>query len=284
MKLQNISNSAIYVNGRVIQFTALFLSLSLLYLPVFKKLALDWCMDENYSHGFLIPLISGYLIWKRRKQIKDLDISPNNWGVLVLVFGLLLFILGNIGAELFTMRLSFIFVLSGLVMFILGRKVLQRILFPISFLIFMIPIPYIAYNAIAFPLRLLATKIATATLKLLSIPVLCEGNIIYLPGNTLEVADACSGIRSLITLLALGAVYAYISQRDFWKRAIIVAATIPIAIFANALRLAATSLLSYYVSPDFAQGFFHTFSGWLIFLFAFILLFFLGLFLDKVNK
>jgi eight transmembrane protein EpsH (proposed exosortase) len=148
----------------------------------------------------------------------------------------------------------------------------------------MIPLPYLIYDSIAFPLKLFAARCATFSLQFMEIPVLREGNVITLASTTLEVADACSGIRSLISLIALGVVFAYFTQSSAWKRIVLVVSTIPIAIFANALRVVITGILAHYCNPEMAQGFFHTFSGWLIFVLAFLLLFGLGFILDRIYR
>ena len=189
--------------------------------------------------------------------------------ILLLLFGIFSLFIGIIGAVHFITRVSLIIVLAGLILFILGKDFFRLLLFPLAFLVFMVPLPYLVYNAIAFPLKLFAAKVATSALHFIEVPVLREGNIIILPNTTLEVADACSGIRSLISLIALGVVYAYFTQRALWKRVVLVVATIPIAIFTNASRLVIAGFLAHQFNPELAEGFFHGFSGWLLFLMAF---------------
>ena len=237
--------------------------------------------DSYYSHGFLIPFISGYLIWEKRAKLGMLAAKPSNWGILVLLLGILMLIAGRIGAELFTMRFSLIILLAGLILFVAGKDFFKALMFPLVFLIFMIPLPYIVYDSIAFPLKLFAAKCATYSLQLIGIPILREGNIIVLASATLEVADACSGIRSLISLIALSVVYAYFTQKSKLKRIILVIASIPIAIIVNAFRVVVTGILAHYIGPETAHGFFHTFSGWLIFIIAFGLLLGLGFIVSK---
>ncbi|HIC90640.1 MAG TPA: exosortase [Syntrophaceae bacterium] len=258
--------------------------LGLIYHPILIKLVEDWSIDPNYSHGFLIPLISGYLIWERRKTLGETEIKPYNMGVILLLMGIFILIVGNIASELFTKRFSLLVVLSGIILFMMGKEFAKKLLFPLAFLIFMIPLPYILYDAIAFPLKLFASRIATLSLLLVGIPVLREGNIIYLANTTLEVADACSGIRSLMSLMALGVIFAYISQNHLWKKITLVILTVPIAVIANAFRVTGTGFLSHYYGQEVAEGFFHTFSGWLIFIVAFVLLFASGLCLKKIGN
>jgi exosortase len=175
-------------------------------------------------------------------------------------------------------------VLGGLVLLILGRRPLWILSFPIGFLIFMIPLPDLVVNTIAFPLQLFAAKTASFCLFSLGIPVLREGNLIILASTTLEVAEACSGLRSLLALLALGTVYGYFSQDIIWKRWVLVFLSVPIAIAANAVRVSGTGILAHYFGAEAAEGFYHTFEGWIVFVVAFVLLFFCGTILNKVGN
>ena len=261
-------------------------SMGVLYASVIPPLVQDWYLDENYSHGFLVPLISGYLLWSRRDDLRRAArLSRPSWvGLVLCVVSLAIYVLGRAGAELFLQRSSLVLLLMGAVIWLWGWGVFRKAFFPLAFLFFMIPLPYIVYDSVAFPLKLFAAKVATEALFYLGVPVYREGNIIHLASQTLEVADACSGIRSLMSLLALGVIYAYFVESAWWKRAIIVLSTVPIAIAANAARVAGTGVLTHYVSPEAAEGFFHTFSGWLVFVAAFALLFAVGGILRLVGR
>jgi exosortase len=193
----------------------------------------------------------------------------------VLGAGLAILLAGQLGAELFLTRVSMLVVLTGALLFLLGWGALRVLAFPLAFLILMIPIPAIIFNQIAFPLQLVASQAGAATLSMLSIPVLREGNVIILAHTSLEVAEACSGIRSLISLLTLGIVYGYFTDPRASVRVAIALATVPIAIVANAARVAGTGVAAHYYGPAAAEGFFHTFSGWLVFVVALALLFLL---------
>jgi exosortase len=173
-------------------------------------------------------------------------------------------------------------VLGGLVCLILGTNLLRELLFPLAFLMFMIPLPAIVMNAIAFPLQLFAAQTATFCMQAAGVPVLREGNTIVLANTTLEVVEACSGIRSLQALLALGAVYGYFTQAADWKRWALLILSVPIAIAANAFRVAGTGFLAQFVGPEAAQGFYHTFAGWIVFAVAFLLLLGAGALLARV--
>jgi exosortase len=260
--------------GRALLAAVLVLAAAgFLYRDVVLKLVHDWSVDDNYSHGFLIVPIALYFVWERRERLASLTRSPS-WLGLVLVLGsVAVLAAGILGAELFLTRISLIGVVAGSVLFILGWKHLRVLLFPIAFLLLMIPIPAIIFNQVAFPLQLLASRFGELTLNVAGIPVLREGNVITLSNTTLEVAEACSGIRSLVSLLTIAIVYGYFSERGAWARTLLALSSIPVAIVANGVRVAGTGVAAHFVGPDAAQGFFHTFSGWLVFIVAFALLF-----------
>lgn len=243
--------------------------LAVLYWSTLRLLAIQWWDDPNYSHGFLVPVFSAYLVWQRRDALRGL-VPVGAWiGVPVLLGGAAMLLLGDIAAELFLSRSSLIVILAGLVLFHLGRAVFREVAFPLAYLFFMIPLPATIFYAVAFPLQGLAARNAAWTLDLLGIPVLLDGNVIQLSQITLGVTEACSGIRSLISLLALAVAWAYLTLDSRWAMALLVASAVPITIVANAGRVVATGLIGQWFGIEYATGFFHTFSGWVIFLFAF---------------
>ena len=254
-----------------------------LYQEILWGLGSDWNNNPDYSHGFLVPFLSVYFIWERWSSLIDETPRSSFWGIGLLSLGLFSLVVGLIGAELYVQRMSLLVVLSGLVLLILGWKYLWLLSLPIGFLIFMIPLPAIVVNTIAFPLQLFAAQTATFCLFSLGIPVLREGNLIMLASTTLEVAEACSGLRSLLSLLALGTVYGYFSQDVIWKRWVLVLLSIPIAIIANAARVSGTGILAHFFGEEAAEGFYHTFEGWLVFIVAFVLLFICGVILGKIG-
>lgn len=258
--------------------------LAVLYYPILYPMVVQWNNDPDYSHGFLIPFIAAYFIWERRHHILARPPQPDRLGMVLMGIGLSLLLVGLVGAELYLQRVSLLIVLAGGVLLILGRATLKVLAFPIGFLLFMIPLPAIVVNAIAFPLQLFAAKTATYCLDTFGIPVLREGNVIVLASTKLEVAEACSGIRSLQALVALGTVFAYFSQPRVWKRWVLVMLSIPIAIAANAVRVSGTGVLAHYWGTEAAQGFYHTFEGWLIFLVAFVFLLLAGFALSKLGR
>jgi exosortase len=244
-----------------------------LYGGIIVSLVADWVNDPNYSHGFLVPLFSGFLVWRGRAGLSRLPLRPTWWGLPAVAASLGVLVVGRLGAEFFLMRSSLVFLLASLVLYFCGWRWLRALLFPIAFLFLMIPIPAILYAQITLPLQIHASRMASWFLTLFGVPVLREGNIIQLPAITLEVAEACSGIRSLISLIALAVIYGYFLEPSLWRRILLVAAAVPIAIAANALRITGTGLLVQFWSPEAGTGFFHAFSGWLIFVLAMLMLF-----------
>ena len=268
----------------ILKFAIIIACLSILYFRVVRGLVADWINLPDFSHGFLIPLVSFYFIYERRKELSVLSPSGSWTGFVLLVFGIFLLLLGNLATEYFTMRFSLLLVIGGIILFLLGKDYFKSLLFPLAFLIFMIPIPSILMDRITFPMQLFASKVAASALYLTGIPVLREGNVMLLANTSLEVAEACSGIRSLISLLALSVVFAYISQKATWKRVLLVLSTLPIAIIANAARVSGTGILAHYYGDKVAQGFFHGFSGWILFVVAFVCLFLIGALLSRMKK
>jgi exosortase len=244
-----------------------------LYAPVLGRLMWQWYYDPNYSHGFFVPLLFGYLIWDKREKIRALKIVPSAWGA-VLVFGsLAVLYLGSLGSELFLQRISLVGVITGFIVYFAGWRRLRAIAFPVAFLLFMIPLPAVIYNQIVFPLQLFASRFATSGLETLNLfPVLREGNRLILDGYTLEVVDACSGIRSLTSLVALAMGYSYLTERRLGIRVFLVLAMVPVAIVSNGIRVVITALLVNYFGFRAAEGFMHSFSGWVIFLVSVMLL------------
>lgn len=250
--------------------SVLFLAL---YGPILESLVLNWWRDPNYGHGFLVPVFAGYVFWKERDRLTKIALKPSNFGLVVMLCAIALLLVGSLGAELFTSRFSMLVLIGGCVLFVGGWRLLRAVTFPLGFLILMIPIPTIIYNQITFPLQLIASRFATFWLQLINVPVLREGNLIILPNYTLEVVDACSGIRSLMTLITLAIAYGYLTERRLWVRWLLVILMIPIAIVSNAIRIMGAGLLTYHFGPSMAQGFFHEFSGWVIFVAALVLMF-----------
>lgn len=256
-----------------VQGTAVMVLVGLLYRDIFAKLAGNWWTDPNFSHGFFVPLFSAFLLWRDRRRLASIPVKPSWFGLVLVAVALGTLILGVMGAELFLSRSSFLFLLAGLIVTFLGWNYFRAVLFPWAFLFLMIPIPAIIFNQITFPLQLLASRVATSMLQSVGVHVLREGNVIQLPVTSLDVAEACSGIRSLLSLTTLAIVYGYLLDRRVLGRVALFVAAVPIAIVANASRIVGTGLVAQYWDPEKAQGFYHEFSGWIIFVVSLGMLF-----------
>jgi exosortase len=245
----------------------------LVYFDVVARLIHQWSSDPNFSHGFIVPLFSAFVVWTQRRELIALPVKPSNSGLVVIAVSLALVIIGSLGAELFVARVSLILLLAGMAIFLLGWQHFRVILFPWLFLFFMVPIPAVIFAQMTLPLQTLAARLATAALQTVGIPVLREGNVIALPAMPLEVAEACSGIRSLLSLGTLAIIYGYFLEEKLLPRVLIALAAIPIAVMANGFRIFGTGVLVQYWDADKALGFFHEFSGWLVFIVSMLLLF-----------
>lgn len=243
-----------------------------LYWTVLAGLVSDWWNDPDYKHGFLVPVFVGYVLWRQRHRYKAIPCVPNNLGAIVMLFAIALLFVGTFAADAFISRVSLGVLLAGMILYLWGRKILRALAFPLGYLAFMIPLPLLLYNQLTFPLQLLASRIAAALIELTGVPVFREGNILSVPHYSAEVAVACSGIRSLLTLIAFSVAYGYLAESRRSVRAGLVLLTIPLAVLANAARITLTSLVGYKFGPPWAEGFTHLFSGWLIFLFTLLLL------------
>lgn len=237
------------------------------YLPTLTRLVNQWMNDEDMGHGFFVPVVAGYIAWLNREKLISMDWSGSNFGLVIIAFGAFQLMIGTLGAELFLQRTAFIESLVGLVLYLGGWQVLKELAFPLFLTIFMIPLPAIIYSQITFPLQLFASAVAETTLNSIGIPVLREGNVLELASQKLSVVEACSGIRSLLSLTFLSLVYGFFFDKKEWMRWVLLGATIPIAIVANASRVTITGIISE-INTEFANGFFHVLEGWVIFMVA----------------
>jgi exosortase len=259
-------------------------ALILLYASILRHLVAQWSSDPDYGHGFFVPLFSGYVVWRLRERWMKSEIKPSNFGLLVMLGAIGLLFVGSLGAELFTSRFSLLVLIAGMILFLVGWKFLRAVSFPLAFLIFMIPLPAIVYNQITFPLQLIASRFAAFWLELVHVPVLRDGNVLILSNYSLEVVEACSGIRSLVTLTSLAVIYAYFTESRHWVRYMLVILMVPIAIVSNAIRIMGAGVMAHRFGPSAAEGFLHGFSGWVIFLAALVLLFASHWFLRHIGK
>lgn len=246
-----------------------------IYAGVMVKLVNDWYTDPDFSHGFLVPLFSAYLLWTQRHALRSTPVRQSWAGVPLILLSIFTLFLGVYGAELFLSRISLIMLIGGLVWTMWGPAMLRQVRFPLLVLLLAVPWPAVVFNQITFPLQIFASKAASAVLPLFGVPVLRDGNIIKLPAMDLEVAVACSGIRSLMSLVTAAIFYGYFLEPSTKRRVILALAAVPIAVIANGARIVGTGLAVQYWDPDKAMGFFHEFSGWLIFVISLLCLYLL---------
>lgn len=255
------------------QLCVLFGLMCVLYYGIVASLVSNWWSDPNFSHGFFVPLFSALVVWQRRRALARLPLQPSWSGIIVIAAALVVLMAGVFGAELFLSRSSLVLLLAGLIICFAGWNYFRALFFAWAVLFLMIPIPVIIFNEIAFPLQFLASRLATWLLGAFGVPVLREGNVINLPSMSLEVVEACSGIRSLVSLITVAVVYGYFAESRRLVRVILVLTAIPVAVVTNGIRIMGTGLLCEYWDPEKAQGFFHEFSGEVIFLLALALLY-----------
>lgn len=252
-----------------------------LYFPYMQSLVADWGTNDNYSHGYFIPFISLYMIYMIRDRLAAQQVRPLNSGLLLIIFGLAVLIVAKIGSEYFLQRSSLIIVLLGIVLFLLGGGYFRLLSVPILYLIFMVPLPAIIWNKIAFPLQLFGSYLTEHVISLLGIPIFREGNILHLAETTLEVVQACSGLRSLVTMFALSSLLVWMSSMSTRRKWMLFLAAAPAAIIANIIRLTTTALLASFYGGDVADGFLHDFSGVFTFIIGLLLLLSANKFLDR---
>ena len=245
-----------------------------LYRHIAVKLVTDWRDLPDFSHGFLIPFFAAFLLWDKREKLRSLPIQPSWTGLVLVVPALFELLLGVLGADLFLQRTSFVLLVAGIVWMLLGSVFLRELKFVLLILLLAIPLPTILYNRITFPLQLRASELASGLLQIVGVPVLRDGNVIQLPAMPLEVAEACSGIRSLMSLFTVAVIYGYFLERKNWRRTLLALSAIPIAVAANVARIFGTGLCVQYWDPTKALGFFHEFQGWLMFLVSLVCLYF----------
>ncbi len=281
-------------------------ALAFLYANALSKLGRDWWTDENYSHGLLIPFVISFIVWAQMDELKKACSNSNiGIGFAVILFALLMLLGGSLGAELFTQRISFVLMLAGIIVYFFGAKILQLLAVPFALLLFSIPIPQIIFNKIAFPLQIWASQAAVWGIRLFEVPTIRKGNVIEILPNgatqiiALEVVEACSGIRSLMTLVTLALVLAYFTREnehnadkgwfsylknlDFWRAVILMLAAIPIAVLTNAARVTATGILTYHYGKQATESTWHEASGWLVYVVALVILIGLNFVLKKLQ-
>jgi exosortase len=245
---------------------------ALVYGQILASLVGEWWTNDDYSHGFLIPFALGYLLYEKRAELFAIRTSPSVFGFVVVLLSQIVLLVGFLGAEFFLQRVSMVMFFAGFILFFWGWRMLMETAFGLVLILLAIPLPAIIFNAIALPLQLLASAWAESFLRICQIPVFRDGNVLQLSTQLLNVTEACSGIRSLMSLVTLATMMAYFLPMRWWARIAFILTAVPVALAANAFRVAGTGLLGRWFGEQAAQGFFHSFSGWLVFVFAFVVL------------
>jgi len=246
------------------------------FYPVYPELFSTWLNHPNNSHGILVPFISLYFFWEKRSRLSQAAPGSSIWGLIILIISMAFYIISLAGAVAFIARLMIVSSLAGLILFAAGKKIFKSVMFPVLYLFFMVPVPDSIISQVALPLQFFATTISAVIIKAMSIPVFQEGNMLYFAQTQLEVAEACSGIRSIASLTMLSVLFAYFSKPGKGKKVLLVASAVPIALLANIIRVTGTGILAHFYGDQMAQGFLHEFSGLAVFVFGFFIL--LGVF------
>ena len=269
----------------IFQISSLAALWLLVFAPVVPAMVNIWLNHSDNSHAALVPIISLYLGWTKRRELAGVEISGSAWGGAFLVLCLTLYLLSCIGGLAFVSRLMIVGSLIALVWNCFGWPCLRVLAFPLGFLFFMVPVPEALLNLVSFPLQLQATKISTWVISLFSIPVYREGNMLYFSQTQLEVAEACSGIRSIVALTMLSVLLAYLANHNNWRyKLILVLCAIPVAMLANVLRISGTGILAHFFGDRVALGFLHDFSGLAVFVFGLAVMVFLFKLLDLTRQ
>lgn len=242
------------------------------FVPVYPRLVDTWLSHADNSHGILVPFISLFFIWQKRHELKSACVSSSNLGAFILAASMCFYLLGFASGTEIISRTMIVFSLIGLLLFTLGKEVVRFLAFPLLFLLFMIPVPVAVQSALAFPLQLFATKISYLLIQVLSIPVHQEGNMLYFAETQLEVAEACSGIRSIAAFTVLSVVFAYLLDKGWSRRIILLVSAIPLALFTNIIRIIGTGILAHFYGSKIADSFLHEVSGIVVFALGFVLL------------
>lgn len=253
----------------------------LVYAPTLLGMYRKWAGDDDYSHAFLIPLLVGYLLWEDRHRLKHLRTQPCWPGLLLLMIATLFSCYGILGSDISAARISWWLMVVAIILFCYGLEAFKVLLLPLLVLSFTIPLPNVINARVMVYLKMVSSHLGAFILRLFGYPVFVQGNIIDLGITQLQVVDACSGLRYVLPLLAIGLVSAHFFQKVLWKKALLVLAAIPVAILMNTFRIAGTGIITNTLGQEYAEGFFHGFSGWLVFMFSFALLFALNFVLNR---
>jgi exosortase len=285
----SLDKAKAWISGRSLsrwfwfQLTLLVALMATLYSQVLADLAHDWWTEASLSQGLLIPPLASFIAWSRRNQTLAEPPAADNRGLWLVACACLMYILGKLASEFFLPRMSFVILLAGLVWIFWGYARLKTLAFPLLLLATMVPLPVLVYNTVAAPLQLFASDVATNLAQLLGVAVYRDGNVIHLAQTSLGVEEACSGLNSLSALMVASLLLGYLMCRSLSARVILFALSIPLSIAVNVLRVTGTAVIADY-HEEFAMGFYHSFSGWLIFIGGFVILYGIALGLNRLTS
>ena len=243
-----------------------------IFLPVFISLVKFWTNSEDYSHGFFILPLSLYIIWQKKDTLKKIPVQPSNWGLFIIIFFLLVFIIARVGEIATLSPICMISIFIGIIIYFYGFLIFKELSFPLLFLFFMIPVPSQIYSALTIPLQLFVTKATVFIVSLLRVPIYREGNVIHLADHTMQVVQACSGLRSMMSLLVLGAVFGYFTLASNTLRFVLFVTTVPVSIIVNIFRVFLMVTAYHYFGYDLTADSIHTTFGMIIFIIALIII------------
>ncbi|MFH0731628.1 MAG: exosortase/archaeosortase family protein [Candidatus Omnitrophota bacterium] len=270
---------------RIIQFASSAILLLIAYIPMLDWMIDRWFAKESYyGHGMLIPVVALYFVWSRKELLKKAKMSSSMSGVIIIAASLLIHIICAALKVYFISGFSFVFALYGLVLFFFGKEIAKCLIFPVFFLLAMIPLPLVLIGNLVVRLKLLAMDGSVFLLNRIGFQAIKDGGYIRMPNSFILVADPCSGLRSLISLLTLGLVFAFTMKASYIKKTTLLLSSVPIAIFSNVLRITSVSIVNDLYGEKAANGFFHGFAGFMVFVVAFGLLFWVGKGLENKHE
>jgi exosortase A len=270
--MQKFSKTNLGPQQKVFLSVILLAAFFITYLPVWEGLVSAWSRSDEYSHGFFIIPLSLFILWKKKNILARITPSPSAWGLAIIITSLLLYILADL-AEISTVAsFSMLPLLAGVIIYFYGFKILKENIFSLFLLLFMIPVPAQIYSSLTIPLQLIVSKASALMVSAVGVPIYLEGNVILMPGRVLEVVQACSGLRSLISLLALSLILGYFTLKSNWLRSVLFVSGIPVAIVVNIVRVFFMVLAFYYFNLDLTKGSIHTIYGMAIFFLAIIII------------
>src|ERR1017187_772847 len=265
---------------------AWFAGLMLLsYAVVLARLAKQWMTDADMSHGAFVPLLVAYIVWDRRHALAAVKPAHNLFGLVLMIAGAALLCTGPPGLDTFSTvtRAAFLLSLLGVLLYVRGFSTVRMLLYPLVLLLLMFPMPGFVMERLTLPLQMIASKLAEHVLEFAGYSVLREGNILMLPGQTLNIAEACSGLRSLMALMFLGQAYIYVFDSKPWMRLVMAGLVVPIAVFANTVRIVASAIAGAH-NRAWSQGIYHESTGWVVFVVAFVCLVLAHMSVNKIYK